>query len=1196
MRLLEYNDDGDFSLTDFGVEIPESYAILSHTWGVDGEEVTFRDLMDGTGKSKAGYEKIRFCGEQARRDGLKYSWVDTCCIDKSNHSELSEAITSMFRWYQNAVKCYVYLSDVSTNDHDHDQVNLSLQSWQPAFRDSRWFTRGWTLQELIAPLSVEFFCSNRRRLGDKKSLQGQLCDITGIAASALEGATLSTFSVKKRMSWVESRQTKREEDMAYSLLGIFDVQIPLIYGEGATEAFKRLQQELYKRSRKHHLDELETVSYASLNTAKRSKNSLNHNIEATTKQPLIDQLYFTRIDEHLTSLKAAQGTTCRWFLTKTEYISWHDVAHQADHGGFLWIKGNPGTGKSTLMKFLFETSKLNAKKDLSQITLSFFFLARGTAEEKSTMGLYRSLLHQLFERAADLKDSLEWMTPDGARSMQQTGWHEEALKQTFTHCIQKLGNRSLMIFVDALDECDQNQVVGMLGFFEELCDHAREAQVHLQICFSSRHYPTIVIQKGLEVTLEDETGHTEDIKHYIKSKLRLRNSKQAESLRLEIFEKSSGIFLWVVLVLDILNSEYPNSVISIKKIRERLQEIPQKLTDLFEMILTRDGEDLEQLQVCLTWILFATRPLNPQEIYFAVQLGLDKECSTCWDQDDVELDVMKTFVRSSSKGLAEVTRNKASKVQFIHESVRDFLLGKYGDRFTGVSSNFIGHSHELLRDCCLAQLNASIHQDIAIPDPLPKASEAAQLRQTVSSKFPFLEYSVLNVFHHANSAQRNAMDQSDFLADFPLQKWILHNNTIEKHDIRRYTQSVSFLYILAERNSADLIRISPQRKSGFDVESDRYGLPLFAALANKSHEAVQTLLEVQAAEVQPDNPLLHHLCKQYSENKNKPIDIGRDFVYSRQKGVFVSVAELREEIFLPFLSALGKFDVEWKDRLGSTPLSWVARSGRETAVKSLLEKGAELESRNNLDQTPLSCAARYGHKAVVKLLLENGARIESQDQNGRTPLLWAAQNGHEAAVQLLLEAGARTDSQSKSGGTPLSWATKLRHEAVVQLLLENGASTDSKDVCGRTPLLWAAINGHEAVVKLLLEKGAELESKDNLDQTPLKGHEAVVELLLEKGAELESRDNRGRTPLSMAAVCGHAAVVKLLLAQNVIDPDSRDIHGQTPLHHASRQGHVNVVRLLLEKGANAAVADNDGRTPLQLASMNQHTEAIELLG
>jgi hypothetical protein len=115
MRLLEHNNDSEFSLTQDYVSgnIPE-YAILSHTWGADTEEVTYRDLIDGTGKNKVGYEKIRFCGEQARRDGLHYFWIDTCCIDKSNNNEFAEAINSMFRWYRNAAKCYVYLPDVSS--------------------------------------------------------------------------------------------------------------------------------------------------------------------------------------------------------------------------------------------------------------------------------------------------------------------------------------------------------------------------------------------------------------------------------------------------------------------------------------------------------------------------------------------------------------------------------------------------------------------------------------------------------------------------------------------------------------------------------------------------------------------------------------------------------------------------------------------------------------------------------------------------------------------------------------------------------------------------------------------------------------------------------------------------------------------------------------------------------------------------
>ena len=243
MRLLKLTPDGEFSLTKDLINNIPPYAILSHTWGDNDEEVTFKDLTEGSGTAKAGYEKIRFCGAQAAHDGLKHFWVDTCCIDKSNNSELSEAIISMFRWYRNATKCYVYLADVSTNDRGPTFQTLS---WESAFRKSRWFTRGWTLQELIAPSSVEFFSLEGKLLGSKKSLEQQVHEVTGIAVQALRGSTLSIFSVTERLSWAEFRDTQREEDRAYSLLGMFNINMPPLYGEGMESAFRRLREEINK--------------------------------------------------------------------------------------------------------------------------------------------------------------------------------------------------------------------------------------------------------------------------------------------------------------------------------------------------------------------------------------------------------------------------------------------------------------------------------------------------------------------------------------------------------------------------------------------------------------------------------------------------------------------------------------------------------------------------------------------------------------------------------------------------------------------------------------------------------------------------------------------------------------------------------------------------------------------------------------
>ncbi|KAM7208841.1 truncated HET-R, partial [Rhypophila decipiens] len=246
MWLLERDPTGEFRLTKHppNDEIPEipPYAILSHTWG--DEEVLFTDLAGGTAKNKnkAGYAKIQFCGEQAERDGLRYFWVDTCCIDKSDAGELQHALNSMFQWYRNAAKCYVYLAEVSTHKRDAD----GNSKWDLNLRDCRWFTRGWTLQELIAPAIVEFFSKDGERLGDKKSLEKEIHNITGIPRRALQGSPLSDFSVAERMEWIEKRNTKYKEDKAYSLFGIFDVHIPVIYGEGGQKALKRLRDKIHE--------------------------------------------------------------------------------------------------------------------------------------------------------------------------------------------------------------------------------------------------------------------------------------------------------------------------------------------------------------------------------------------------------------------------------------------------------------------------------------------------------------------------------------------------------------------------------------------------------------------------------------------------------------------------------------------------------------------------------------------------------------------------------------------------------------------------------------------------------------------------------------------------------------------------------------------------------------------------------------
>lgn len=246
MRLLKRNSDGKIVLTQFAHGNAPPYAILSHTWGKDEDEVQLKDIPDSA-ENKLGYRKIAFCADQAASAGLEYFWVDTCCIDKTSSAELQESINSMFRWYRDAAVCYVYLADVSVSAPDD---RASPPSWELTFRRSKWFTRGWTLQELIAPKSVEFFSEEGIHLGTKITLERYICEITGVPARAFRAdQDLSSFTKNERMAWMRSRKTTREEDMAYSLLGIFNVHMSLIYSEGRENALKRLEEEIDKDTR-----------------------------------------------------------------------------------------------------------------------------------------------------------------------------------------------------------------------------------------------------------------------------------------------------------------------------------------------------------------------------------------------------------------------------------------------------------------------------------------------------------------------------------------------------------------------------------------------------------------------------------------------------------------------------------------------------------------------------------------------------------------------------------------------------------------------------------------------------------------------------------------------------------------------------------------------------------------------------------
>ena len=450
MRLLRIEDNGSFTLTENFVkeeEIPK-YAVLSHRWLADREEVNFDDMRDGAARKKAsGYKKIQFCHQQAVKDGLQYIWVDTCCINKSSSQELQEAITTMFEWYQNSSRCYVYLMDVSADEDAADDTAdgaVVSQPWGTAFCKSSWFTRGWTLQELLAPTNVMFFSREGKRLGSKTTLQRWIHEITAIPYRALQGEPLSTFSIAERLSWAKSRRTTRKEDKAYSLHGIFNVFMLSNYGEG-DYAWVRLQELLEKKyPDSPHLDHarsnLPVASAAAFNSA--------------ANQEKAECLPGTRVQ------------------LLSDIAAWADGA---DDKSVFWLDGAAGTGKSTIAR-----SVARDCYDRGRLGGSFFF-TRGGGDCGHADKLVTTLAAQLLDNIPGVREHI-CKAVLAHHTISQVGLRDQ-WEQLITGPLSRLEPGScpptIVLVLDALDECGSDMHIRMIMRYLTLARNLSTARLRI---------------------------------------------------------------------------------------------------------------------------------------------------------------------------------------------------------------------------------------------------------------------------------------------------------------------------------------------------------------------------------------------------------------------------------------------------------------------------------------------------------------------------------------------------------------------------------------------------------------------------------------------------------------------------------------------------------------------------------------------
>ncbi|ETS75018.1 hypothetical protein PFICI_13502 [Pestalotiopsis fici W106-1] len=873
------------------------------------------------------------------------------------------------------------------------------------------------------------------------------------------------------------------------------------------------------------------------------------------RERILESLRFEQIDARQLSIKKAHSKTCQWFLKTALYRKWESRDLGSHDSRFLWIKGKPGAGKSTLMRFLLEHNRSLARRSSrTEVLISFFFNARGESLEKSTLGLYRSLLLQLLEARPESHRILDAVRPGRP-------WTVDLLKDLFEKALQELEETSIVCFVDALDECEETEIRDMVRFLSDLV----ETGGRLHICFASRHYPHITIQTVLSIVLEDQNEHGNDIARYIDARLHLKEGKRAEEIRLELREKASGVFIWVALVVEILNKEYEAG--RSYALRERLRQLPSDLHNLFRDILSRDNKDRASLLLCIQWVLFAKTPLTPVQLYFALISGVEPACLDQIDLEDHSDDNIRRFVLNNSEGLAEPTKSATPTIQFIHESVRDFLLKEqdlYGI-FPELQGNIVGRSHEALKQCCMSYMSSP--NVVKLKPFLPDTAFFA----------PFLAYANQGVLHHADQAERNGISQQDFLTAFPLSQWVEHYNCLQNDHVRHYSSKASLRYIMAEAGMPALIGVLPAGQSCFDVEDERYGLPILAAAAAKNHDTVLAMLNIEARCL--PNFSFEDFRSQYPPLPDKLNASSRDFTFDKSKASLPQLIQYGSEMLCLFY-LLTKDEIDLRGSENRALIPQALENGFIVVAKLLIDQGADIHTADKNGETPLSRASRYGYREVVKWLLDRGADISSAADNGETPLHWASWNRHIEVAELLLDRGADVSATMNDGATPLHWASWNRHIEVTKLLLDRGANIFATANNGATPLHWTSLKGHVEVAKLLIDRGADISAAADNGTIPLhwaswNGHIELAKLLLDHGANISATGHDGATPLHWASGNGCVDLAELLLDRGA-DISAAAQHGATPLHWAYRNGHFGVVNLLRAHGAGYYRTRNSG--------------------
>ncbi|KAH5552913.1 hypothetical protein HBI25_177950 [Parastagonospora nodorum] len=1216
MRLLYTASDGKLLWTKDIIrseEIPP-YAILSHTWGE--QEVVFDDLKsldsvkDVDAQKESSWNKIRFCAQQAERDGLEHFWVDTCCIDKSNSQELQEAINSMFSWYQNAKKCYVYLSDVEYNTPDAESE--SSPRWKPAFRKSKWFNRGWTLQELLAPASVVFYSKEGDLLGDKQSLKDTIHEITGIPIEALQGSPLTDFSVAERFSWTEYRETTREEDAAYCLLGIFGICMTLRYTEGKDRAITRLRQKVQRPIK--DIEERFSKICSWLSAPDPSTN-------------------------YHKAHKQRQAETGLWLLESAKFTKWKESAASR-----LWLYGIPGCGKTILSSTIIQHLIHHCDDDVRVVT-AYFYFDFNDAQKQDAELMLRSLLCQLLQRSLTIPKGVDALFSSCENGQRQPSL--DALLEVTRQAMQEFAY--VYVVVDALDECTQRSE--LMDMLETVAGWRLD---NLHLLMTSRK------ERDIETSLESYVGEEatvclqtdvvdQDIQRYVRQRLRVNKGlakwNKDAAIRQEIetamMRGACGMFRWAACQLDTLEKCCNRAML-----RKSLATLPRTLDQTYDRILFTISEEYSEYAMrILQWLTFSARPLSVEEM--AEVVAIDVARDPAFDRDEVLEDPLEVLNICSS--LVTITRSEADGtsrpaqqiIALAHYSVQEYLVS---DRIKQGSAKQYSMQEA---ECHNAITKGSLKYIMQLQQPL--SEEALQMSALARYAAEFWSNHFRKMGEKVEGLCQLAMDLMSVKTPAYL-TWVqLYNPDYPwmKLNLEKGLDSIAApLYYAALLDLNTITRMLLDQGAEVNKQGGRYGNALHAA-SLRGHKRIVQILIKAGAEVDAQNG-----------------DYGNALQAASSEGHELIVKMLLDN----------KANINAQGGKYSNALQAAAAAGHQAIVQLLLDNGADVNRQGGLYGNALNAAAAECHATIVKLLLENAAEISRHDDQGKSVLHHATNSAYctHTLVEFLLSQGAPANTIDMENMTPLHYSVKLGHERIAGLLLDNGVSIDAgvhRKTCSRntvktdppcrmsipeskpdiscisaglTPLHFAALAGNSVMTKFLLKRGADPNALSEYNESPMhltlrktlhgpkyaddwtnqdwrvenlldfldfedetdaihadiRTHrEGVLDAMFaDVRTSLTIRDHHHDHPLHCVEYgkFGSVEMVEKLVSRGA-NPFERNMKQQSALHLASRAGNHDAVAVLLSLGVELALTDSEGLHALHHAARSGNHETINIL-